>query len=254
MSGLRKVEETKMSEIKERQHVDEDPGRVLHWYDYLCPFCYVGQHRTEILVRHGLRVVELPFQAHPAIPDGGISAGPRNGPMYAMLEREAREAGLPLRWPSHLPNTRLALAAAEWVRRHQPRTFARLHKGLFEAQFVLGEDLEDPAVIDRHAEGSGVDLWPLHAALADGSAARAVTEAETAGHEYGVQGTPAWLVAQQLIMGLQPAAEIERVAARAANSKHHRTEGAYAKDSHIAPGQQHDRSTCDDPPPRRPGL
>src|SRR5262249_54214781 len=52
---------------------------VLHWYDFLCPFCYVGQHRTAILVRQGLRVVELPFQAHPDIPEGGIPAGTRNG-------------------------------------------------------------------------------------------------------------------------------------------------------------------------------
>jgi predicted DsbA family dithiol-disulfide isomerase len=215
MSDFHKVEGTKMSEIKEWPHVDEDPGRVLHWYDYLCPFCYVGQHRTAILVSHGLRVIELPFQAHPDIPDGGIPAGPRNGPMYAMLEREAREAGLPLRWPSHLPNTRLALAAAEWARRHEPQTFPRLHNGLFEAHFVLGENLEDPAVIDRHAKRSGIDLGPLHVALADGTAERAVTEAETVGREYGVQGTPAWLVGQRLIIGLQSAAEFERAAARA---------------------------------------
>jgi predicted DsbA family dithiol-disulfide isomerase len=130
-----------------------------------------------------------------------------------MLEREAADAGLPLRWPGHLPNTRPALAAAEWVRRHQPRAFAQLHKELFAAHFVLGEDIEDQAVIDRHAKGSGVDLTALHTALADGSAARGVTEAETMGRERGVQGTPAWLLGQELIMGLRPAAEFERLAA-----------------------------------------
>jgi predicted DsbA family dithiol-disulfide isomerase len=41
---------------------------VLHWYDFLCPFCYVGQSRTAILRRYGLDVIELPFQAHPDIP------------------------------------------------------------------------------------------------------------------------------------------------------------------------------------------
>ena len=132
----------------------DDPDTVLHWYDLLCPFCYVGQHRTAILRRHGLDVVELPFQAHPDIPPGGIPAGPRNGPMCAMLEREAREAGLALNWPRRLPNTRRALAAAEWARRHQPRAFPQFQKDLFEAHFVLGEDLEDSAVIDRHARGT----------------------------------------------------------------------------------------------------
>src|SRR5262249_26314956 len=168
------------------------------------------------LVRHGLDVIELPFQAHPDIPLGGIPAGPRTGPMYAMLEREAKEAGLPLVWPPRLPNTRRALAAAEWARRGQPSTFREFHKDLFEAHFVLGEDIGDPAVIDRHASESGIDLAVLHAALDDDSAAAAVMEAETIGHKYGVKGTPAWLLRQGLIAGLLPAVEFERLADAAA--------------------------------------
>jgi predicted DsbA family dithiol-disulfide isomerase len=185
---------------------------VLHWYDFLCPFCYVGQHRTAILVRRGLHVVELPFQAHPEIPPGGIPAGPRSGAMYAMLEREAREAELPLRWPRRLPDTRQALAAAEWTRQHQPLAFPQFHKGLFQAHFVLDEDLENPAVIERHADEAGINLVALRAALADKSAAAAVKEAEMIGRKYGVRGTPAWLLAQRLITGLLPAAEFERLA------------------------------------------
>jgi len=190
----------------------DDRRTVLHWYDFLCPFCYVGQHRTAILLQHGLQVIQLPFQAHPDIPAGGVPAGPRHGPMYAMLEREAREAGLLLHWPPRLPDTRRALAAAEWARRHQSPVFPQLHKGLFEAHFVLGQDLGDPAVIDRHAREAGVDLAALHAALADDSAVAAVLEAEMIGREYGVHGTPAWLVAKRLITGLRPAVEFERLA------------------------------------------
>jgi predicted DsbA family dithiol-disulfide isomerase len=207
----------KMSEAHEHQRKN-DAGTVLHWYDFICPFCYVGQQRTAILVRHGLDVIELPFQIHPDIPPGGIPAGPRTGPMYTMLEREAKEAGLPLNWPPRLPDTRLALAAAEWARRHQPRAFPQFHKDLFEAHFVLGEDLEDAAVIDRHATGSGIDLAPLHAALADGSAAAAVREDEMMGRKNGVKGTPAWLLGEQLIIGLRPAAEFERLAENAMQS------------------------------------
>jgi hypothetical protein len=36
-----------MSEISEQLRLD-DPRTVLHWYDFLCPFCYVGQYRTAI--------------------------------------------------------------------------------------------------------------------------------------------------------------------------------------------------------------
>jgi predicted DsbA family dithiol-disulfide isomerase len=194
-----------------QQRQFDEPGTVLNWYDFLCPFCYIGQHRNAILMRHGLRVIELPFQAHPEVPPGGIPAGPRIGPMYAMLEREAKEAGLLLKWSGRLPDTRQALAAAEWSRRQQPRAFPQFHKELFEAHFVLGEDLDDPAVVDRHAGGAGIDLAALHAALADGSAEEYVIESEMLARQYGVQGTPAWLFGEQLIVGLHPAAEFERL-------------------------------------------
>jgi protein-disulfide isomerase len=43
----------------------------------------------------------------------------------------------------------------------------------------------------------------------------AVTEAEMMGRRYGVEGTPSWLLARQLITGLRSAAEFERLAAYA---------------------------------------
>ena len=168
----------------------DDPRTVIEWYDFICPFCYVGQQRNTILVQNRFQVIELPFQAHPDIPPEGILAGPRTGPMYAMLESEAREAGLQLKWPQHLPNTRRALATAEWVRRHQPQLFPQLHKDFFSAHFVLGEDLGNPAVIERYVSELAIDLTALHAALADGSAAKAVSEAEMLGRKYGVPTVP----------------------------------------------------------------
>jgi len=185
---------------------------ILHWYDFLCPFCYVGQNRTAILLRHGLDVVELPFQAHPDVPALGVSVGPRKGEMYSHLEREAKQAGLILNWPARLPNTRRALAAAEWVRRHRPEKFTLYKDSLFAAHFVAGEDLGNPAVIDRHAAEVGIDVDALDAALSDGSAVAAVNEAEALGRRHGVRGTPSWLVAQRLISGLLPAREFERLA------------------------------------------
>jgi predicted DsbA family dithiol-disulfide isomerase len=174
-----------------------------------------AQHRNAILGRHGLEVIEVPFQAHPEIPPEGALAGPRNGPMYDNLAREAREAGLPLNWPPRLPDTRLALAAAEWVRRYHRDAFAQFHKALFAAHFALGENLGNPAVIDRHASDLGIDLQALHAALGDGSALAAVTKSEALGRRYGVRGTPAWLLAKRLISGLLPASEFERLAEHA---------------------------------------
>ncbi len=197
----------------------EGPLPVLHWYDLLCPFCYIAQHRNSILLQHGLEVIELPFQIHPEIPPGGVDVAPRAGQMYVDLEREAMEAGLPLQWPRHLPNTRQALAAAEWVRRNQPEAFPDFRKALFEAHFALGEDLEDLRVIASHASDAGVDLAVLHVALANQSAIAAVTEAEAAARDLGIEGTPAWLLGEELVSGLLPAAEFERLAEEMTNGE-----------------------------------
>jgi predicted DsbA family dithiol-disulfide isomerase len=186
--------------------------RVLHWYDFLCPFCYVGQQRNSIFEDHGFEVVGMPFQAHPDIPLDGRVVGERSGPMYAHIEEEARAAGLPLVWPDRLPNTRMALAAAEWTRRHAPHSFPALEKALFAAHFALGEDLGDRNVIDRHAREAGIDVTAMHAALDDRSAYTLVDQSETLGAKVGVRGTPAWFVAGRLIPGLYPREQFEQLA------------------------------------------
>ena len=180
---------------------------VRHWFDFMCPFCYVAQHRNDILEQHGVEVVHLPYQIHPEIPVGGVEAGPRVGPMYANLEREAAAAGLPLNWPARLSNTRQALAAAEWIRRTAPDRAADFNRRMFTAYFVDGEDLGDLAVIERHAGLDG-----LREALSDGTAKTWLAEAELAGAEAGVRATPSWQVNGRLIAGLLPPAEFERIA------------------------------------------
>jgi len=192
--------------------IASDARQVLHWYDFLCPFCYVGQQRNAIFENHGFNVVDIPFQAHPEIPLGGRWAGERSGPMYARIEEEARKAGLPLAWPDRLPNTRMALAAAEWTRRNVPQSFSALEKSLFAAHFALKEDLGDRRVIDAHAANAGIDVQAMHDAIGNGSAYVFVNQSETLGKSLGVRGTPAWFVSGRMIPGLYPPEQFEHLA------------------------------------------
>ncbi len=132
--------------------------------------------------------------------------------MYAYIEAEARAAGLPLFWPDRLPNTRMALAAAEWARRHAPQFFPALEKALFAAHFVLGEDLGDRDIIDCHAAEAGIDIAAMHAGLENGDAYSLVDQSEALGRSLGVNGTPAWFVSGRLVPGLYPPEHFERLA------------------------------------------
>lgn len=42
---------------------------VEHWFDFVCPFCYVAQDRNRLLREHGIEVVsrvseEVPWSTH----------------------------------------------------------------------------------------------------------------------------------------------------------------------------------------------
>ena len=89
---------------------------VLHWFDFICPFCYIAQDRNRILREAAVSVIDLPMQIHPEIGPGGALAPPRAGPMYDYLVEEARAAGLELNWSPRIPYSRSALAAAQAVR------------------------------------------------------------------------------------------------------------------------------------------
>jgi predicted DsbA family dithiol-disulfide isomerase len=193
-------------------NLNPDPYRAWCWYDFLCPFSYVGQDRTAILMARGFEVLQLPFQAHTDIPAEGIRVGPRRGPMYDTVERECAEAALPLRWPSHVPDVKTALAAAEWVRRHQPEVFLQLHKSLFSAHFALGEDIGNLQVIEDYLSQSGVDVTAWRKDSKAGRAFEMLAECDAAGRKQGIRNTPTWVLRNQLWAGLKPRSEFQQLA------------------------------------------
>lgn len=196
----------------------EEPQRLhpvrnaFHWYDFLCPFCYVGETRSAVLERQGIKITDLPFEAHPDIPPEGRAMPTREGPVYAMIEAEAREAGLPLVWPARLPNTRMALAAAEWARRRAAESFPTFRKALFAAHFAMGEDLGDRETIVKHAVASGIAAAAIEGALDGTEAFDWVDRSEAMARSLGVNGTPAWFVGGRLVAGLYPTDQFEQLA------------------------------------------
>src|SRR3954452_9517542 len=122
-------------------------GPVLHWFDFICPFCYIAQDRNRILRREGVAVVELPLQIHPEIGPGGTAAPGRAGPMYEQLAAAAGEAGLERTWSSRIPSPRPAMVAAETVRVIQSESYQSFLAAVFHAYFALAKDIEAPAGI-----------------------------------------------------------------------------------------------------------
>jgi predicted DsbA family dithiol-disulfide isomerase len=179
---------------------------VLHWFDFVCPFCYIALDRNRILRDAAVTVIDLPIQIHPEIGPGGAPAPPRAGPMYEQLAKEARDAGLDLNWSPRIPYSRFALAAAETVRINKPESHQAFNAAIFHAYFALGKNIGDWTVIAKCADDLGLDPFLFKYLMTSGIADNELRYAETQARDHHVTATPSWLVNDQLLVGLRPRA------------------------------------------------
>jgi predicted DsbA family dithiol-disulfide isomerase len=176
---------------------------VEHWYDFMCPFCYIAQDRNKVLREHGVLVVEHGLQIHPEIGAGGAPAGPRVGPSYGLLAREAAAAGLPLNWSDRMPYSRPALAAAEWIGHAHPASRDDFAESVFAAYFGEQRDIESLELLADLAEKAGADSDLLRRAVTSGEAFELLDRSEALGRMYGVNSTPTWVAGDQRVSGLR---------------------------------------------------
>ncbi|MCE7004393.1 DsbA family protein [Kibdelosporangium philippinense] len=178
---------------------------VEHWFDFICPYCYVGQDRTKILREHGLTVAEHGMQIHPEVGPGGVVIGPRTGPRYDRLSAEAEAAGLPLNWTDRIGYSRPALAAFEWLKQTDPAVAGRFAESVFTAYFAERQDIESAELLAELAKEAGGDLTGL--------TSEALDQSEASARANGVDGTPTWIADGQKLSGLRPREWFERWAA-----------------------------------------
>jgi predicted DsbA family dithiol-disulfide isomerase len=183
------------------------------WSDYLCPWCYVGQDRSARMEALGLRVTYRPYELHPEIPAQGRRIRPdgRLAPTFARIAAECEQLAMPFEPPTRMPNTRLALEAAEWVRVHHAEAFDEVHAGLLRAHFAEGLELDDPAVVAAVVQRSGAPADEVLAAHGDGRAAALVDASMAEARGLGVSSTPTWVLADGFVVpGALDHATLER--------------------------------------------
>lgn len=186
------------------------------WSDYLCPWCYAGLDRTRRLEELGVTVTIRPYELHPTIPVEGLPAREGRGRrMYEQIEAECAQVGLPFTRPDRVPNSRLALATSEWVRLHAPELHGTVHRSIFDALFVDGRAIDDPAVLAELVTSAGADAAECQRAVAAGELDAALAASRDDALEAGASGTPSWFLDDRLLIaGLQPPELFERMVTR----------------------------------------
>lgn len=164
--------------------------------DYICPWCYVGLARLERL-RQDFEITLTPcaFDLRPGIPPEGIAReeapkGRTYPPGYLdNLRQTALGAGIDLKRPPLVPNTRKAHAATEFTRESGGDLWA-VHRALFHAYFEEEQNIGDTDVVVRACEGAGVDGEALREALAEGRYSEEIERQMDWSRSNGVTGVP----------------------------------------------------------------
>jgi predicted DsbA family dithiol-disulfide isomerase len=158
------------------------------------------------------------FELHPGIPLGGVPleemfGAERVRKMRPYLLDFARAQGVSgMVVPDHKPNTRKALALAEWARGE-----GRLHEvrtGLMDAYWRQGLDLEDDEVLARVAVAGGLDGPAALRGSREPGIRERVADMGRQAERAGVAGIPTFDIGGERVVGAQPYAVLAEAVAR----------------------------------------
>ncbi len=115
---------------------DTESHQVSVWYDYICPWCYVGLDRLDRLsAEFTVTLKPKPFLLRPGTPKEGkpreLRAGEVEGELAEPLKTYAKEAGLIMRRPPIVAYSMYALEATEYAK--DQGLFDPCHRGMYKA-------------------------------------------------------------------------------------------------------------------------
>ncbi len=182
--------------------------RVLVFFDYACPFCYVDQHRFEALQREiDFEIVLVPFELRPELDEPVDLAEAGTGPSDRVdeyLERLAEKEGFAFRQPALLPNTHRAIVLGEVARDRGSAIHLAVHHAIFSAYFGEGLDIDDVDVLVAIAAEEGIEREELEAAWREGTYDERIHEFRHLALHLGLDATPAAIICNELLIGSRP--------------------------------------------------
>ena len=122
--------------------------------------------------------------------------------MFQDLDRYAKRYGVPLKFNPHFPiNTLMLMRAVTGMQLHHPERFQAFIDCLFQALWVEGRSLDDPATVASVLTEHGFDPNEVLALTADEKVKNALKNNTETAVRRGVFGAPSMFVDDQLFFG-----------------------------------------------------
>ncbi|TDI98524.1 MAG: hypothetical protein E2O70_09550 [Candidatus Dadabacteria bacterium] len=130
---------------------------VTVYYDYICPFCYLGTKRILGLSKEfNLTIDWKGIEIHPEFPPQGKKrTRTLKSKSFAETIREmAKEDNIEIKLPGYATNSRLSLEASEFAK--IKGKFLEFHIGVYEAYFLEGRNIGDIEIVLDIGEKAGL--------------------------------------------------------------------------------------------------
>jgi predicted DsbA family dithiol-disulfide isomerase len=187
------------------------------FYDYTCPWCYLGTANIDRLRRErdiALRWTLFPL--HPEVPVEGMELSELFRGRTQKLEESkgrlreaAAAAGLPLTRRNRISNSRRAQELEKWA-----ATLGKaddFRRQTFHAYFAEGKDIAQLPVMEEIAESVGLppdEVWDV---LTVELFAAAVDEDWLRARQMGVTAVPFYLYGDETLVGYRPYEDLLRL-------------------------------------------
>ena len=187
------------------------------FFDYVCPWCYLGTARTDRLQREfGVELHWSVFPLHPETPEEGMElselfAGREAeiAVMQARLSRLASVEGLPLADRTRTCNSRLAQELGKWAESRGEGDPFRC--AVYRAYFALGSDIAQVDELLRIAGSVGLPMDEARTVLTARSFAAAVDVDWQRARELRITAVPTHLCDGKRLEGFSPYADFVRL-------------------------------------------
>lgn len=186
------------------------------YYDYICPFCFLGMKRIERLAEEfDLEVEWKGIEIHPEFPPHGVKRSKTfKGRQIAQDIREmSKEDDIQITLPGMVTNSRLSLEASEFAKTKD--RFNEFHTSVYEAYFQNGENIGDKNVILILGEKAGLEIEELEGCLRERTMRKKIEENKRDAEENLVLGVPTFIFGKFSIYGVQSLESFRKIIKRA---------------------------------------
>lgn len=174
------------------------------YYDYICPFCYLGTKRILKLSKEfDLTIKWKGIEIHPEFSPEGKKRGKtlKSKSFAETVYSMAEEDNIEIKLPGFATNSRLALEASELAKTKD--IFLKFHLAIYEAYFLEGLNIGDINIVLEIGEKAGINHTELQECLNQRSMFNQIRTNNKEAEENLILGVPTFLFGNFPVYGNQ---------------------------------------------------